>query len=284
MTVYRAAHALARRGIPLFPCRPNAKTPCTARGLNAASTDVAVIQAWSRRWPHANLAVPMGLRSGLFAIDIDRKAQCDGLETLVALERELGPLPATLTAATASGGEHRYFRMPSATLRNSAGKLGRGVDTRGEGGYVVVPPSTIDGRLYRWTVRTALAELPSDWIHALAPQEPTRAPAAQWVPRTDAERTRVGAWCIRALQAEARSLADMPPGGRNQRLWNAASALGGLLHLGSIDAADVRSALLWACSTWSRRDARKDADTLERGLVFGLAHPRQLYLGDDRAA
>src|SRR5690606_16269268 len=122
--VYAAAHAYADRGIPVFPCVPNEKRPLTPRGLHDASTDHDVIRLWARRWPHANLAMPTGLRSGLLVLDIDRKPSSDGAETLRAIKRDLGELPVTLTARTPSGGEHRFFRMPTGTvIRNSVGKL-----------------------------------------------------------------------------------------------------------------------------------------------------------------
>ncbi len=290
MDVYRTASALAAKGIPVFVCAPNAKNPLTPRGLHDASTDPEVIRGWERRYPDANLAVPTGLRSGLFVVDIDRQPERDGLQTLAALEPTLGALPVTLTATTPSGGGHLYFRAPAVALRNSAGKLGPGIDTRGEGGYVLVPPSYVVDREkgyegpYRWSVRAPVAELPAAWIEALAPAVRPSAHVLPWEPRNDDERTRADRWCVRALQDEARELAGTARGARNDRLWRAAAALGGLVHVGGIDAEDVRHALGWACAQWGERDARKDRDTLERGLAFGLQHPRRIDIGGDRAA
>jgi hypothetical protein len=282
ITVYRAALGYARRGIPVFPCRANRKEPATTHGFADASTEPAQIERWFRS-SRANIGIPTGLRSGLFVLDIDRHS-ADGMRTIGGLEQTLGALPQTTTARTAGGGEHRYFRMPGVTLRNSAGKLGPGVDTRGEGGYVVAAPSAIDGVTYRYTVRVRPAELPQAWIDALTPRERPSEPIEPWAPQDDRERTRAAAWCVRALQDEARELAAAPPGTRNDRLWRAAAALGGLVHAGAITSDDVHQALTWACSTWGRRDARKDLDTIHRGLAFGLANPRQIHLGDDRAA
>jgi hypothetical protein len=281
---YRAALALANRGIPVFPCVRGEKMPLTVRGFLDASDDPDVISAWFRQWPHANLAIATGLRSGLFVIDIDRKPEFDGLQTLAELEQVLGALPQTLTVGTWSGGEHRYFRMPPTVLRNSAKRLGTGLDTRGEGGYVLCPPSMIDGVPYRYSLRVSPADMPAQWVAALTPTaRPTEA-AAPWAPRDDRERSRAAKWCVTALQQEARDLAATPPGARNDRLWRSAAALGGLVHAGGIDVDDIRRALTWACSMWTERDPRKDMDTLQRGLCFGLAHPRQIQLGDVRAA
>lgn len=284
MTVWRLAHRYAARGVPVFPCLPDGKRPLTRHGLHDASTDRDVIASWARAWPGANLAIVTGHWSGLYVIDVDRKAGGpDGMATLETLEGTLGTLPTTLTSFTPGGGEHRYFRLPvDLILRNTNSKLGPGVDTRGEGGYALVAPSVIDGRAYRWVVRTPPVELPARWIEVLAPRPPVRpAPRA---PSGDTEQSRVAAWCQRALQDEARQLAAAAPGTRNHRLWCAAAALGGLVHLGVFDVAQAREALAWACSTWSARSASKDAATLERGLAFGLANPRSIDLGGDRAA
>ncbi len=178
--------------------------------------------------------------------------------------------------------------MPGATIRNSAGKLAGedapGLDVRAEGGYVLVAPSIIDGRSYAWSERRAVAELPPAWIAALTPAARATVETPMWKPSGDDDRNAAARWSIKALQNEARELASAPAGTRNDSLWRAAAALGGLLHLGGIDASDVRRALLWACSTWGARDERKDAATLERGLAWGAANPRDVDLTDRRAA
>jgi hypothetical protein len=151
----RAALAYARRGVPVFPCEPGGKRPLTYNGFWDASSDPRRVAAWWDRWPRANLGVPTGERSGLLVLDIDRGA--GGPESLAALEREHGPLPRTAKTRTGGGGVHVFFTYPAEEeVRNSAGKLGPGLDVRGEGGYVVVPPSrTRDA--YEWLDRTPLA-------------------------------------------------------------------------------------------------------------------------------
>ncbi len=289
MTLYKTAHALADKGIPVFPCVANEKRPLTGHGLNDATTDHSAIDVWARRWPQANLAVPTGYRSGRLVLDLDRKDGRDGLASLAALECDLGKLPDTLIATTPSGGQHRFFRMPEVTIRSSAGKVSGaeapGFDVRAEGGYVLVAPSIVGGQVYRWTARAPVADLPAQWVGVLARQvEPPQVPADPWKPRDEAERSRVRRWCVRALQQEARDLAASPVGTRNDQLWRSAAALGGLVHLGAIDAEDVRRALTWACSAWGTRTPLKDRQTLENGLRFGVANPRGAQIGDDRAA
>lgn len=156
-----AALNYAARGWPVFPCKPGGKAPLTRRGHLDASTDPEQIAAWWTAHPDANIGVPTGERSGLLVLDVDDPAGLD------ALEAERGELPATRTHSTGSGGMHYLYRYPAgAEIRNSAGKLARGLDVRGEGGYVVVPPSHTT-RPYQVLDELPLAEPPAGLMAAL---------------------------------------------------------------------------------------------------------------------
>jgi len=151
-----AALAYARRGIPVFPCEPGGKAPLTYNGFWDATTDPRRIKAWWGRWPGANVGVPTGERSGLLVLDVDLRG--GGPESLAGLERTGGPLPETAKARTGGGGTHVFFRYPAGEeVRSSAGKLGPGLDVRGEGGYVVVPPSHTRSA-YEWLDSAPLAD------------------------------------------------------------------------------------------------------------------------------
>lgn len=287
--VYAAALRYADRGVAVFPVEVNGKRPLTAHGVHDASTDPNVIGAWWRRHPRANLAIATGSRSGLVAIDLDTKRGADWRATVAGLERDFGELPATLASETPSGGEHRWFRIPAgAVIRNGAGRvLGEdapGFDWRADGGYVLAPPSKIDGRAYVWRDRLPTAELPVRWVEALAPAKRRAERVEPWRPTDAHERDRLTRWCVRALQQEARALAEAPTGTRNDRLWRSVAAIAGLVHVGAYGASDVRHAMQWACSQWHPRDARKDLDTIERAMAFGLANPRHVSLPDGKAA
>jgi hypothetical protein len=158
--VARAALAYSRRGIPVFPCEPSGKRPLTYNGFWDATTDLPRLSAWWRRWPDANVGVPTGEQSGLLVLDVDSDA--DGPDSLALLERLYGPLPRTAKARTGGGGVHVFFRYPAGeVVRNSAGKLGPGLDVRGEGGYVVVPPSRTQST-YEWLDKAPLAG--AEWL------------------------------------------------------------------------------------------------------------------------
>jgi hypothetical protein len=148
--VLDAALDYARRGKLIFPCRAD-KRPFTEHGFKDATSDEQRVREWWHQCPEALIGMPTGSASGLVVIDVDMKESRDGETSLGALERELGPLPATVEALTPSGGRHLYFRAPlDMAISSSAGRLGVGLDVRAEGGYVIVPPSRINGRRYEW--------------------------------------------------------------------------------------------------------------------------------------
>ena len=141
----RRALEYAEDGIPVFPCKRGGKEPLTPNGHLDATTDKSRITAWFNRWPNANIAVPTGKRSGFFVLDVDKDSW--GFGTLEALEEQFGELPPTRTVKTGRGGLHYHFKYPEdgTVIPNSSGRLGPGIDIRGEGGYVLVPPSTTEG-------------------------------------------------------------------------------------------------------------------------------------------
>lgn len=160
----RTALALAERGLAVFPCQPRAKEPATPRGCLDASKDPHMLRHWWGLNPHYNVAIATGDISKIFVLDIDA---LDAELELRRLEAAHDPLPATVEAVTARG-RHLYFNMPDAPVRNSAGKVAAGIDTRGVGGYVLAPPSIHpSGRAYAWSVdsASAIADAPA-WLLA----------------------------------------------------------------------------------------------------------------------
>lgn len=185
-------HALryAQRGIPVFPVSAATKAPLTSQGFKNATADEArVIALWKRVGLEAGIGIPTGAPSGIAVIDIDPRNGGDkGLERAIG---DLGPLPETVMVRTPSGGWHYWFGVPDGvTIPNSAGKLGRrrgddsppsGVDVRGDGGYVVAPPTrTPAGAAWSWMHRdsTSLALFPAPWLEAASAgrQATARAP------------------------------------------------------------------------------------------------------------
>jgi hypothetical protein len=165
------ALAYARRGLPVFPVR--GKLPLTEHGHKEATTDAAKIRGWWSHSPHANVAVPTGAPSRLMVVDVDPRHGGD--ESLAALQATHGSLPETLEARTGGGGRHLFFALSDGqSVRNSSGKLGPGLDVRGDGGYVVVPPSIHPDtkQSYQWANRVKPASVPSWLMQALSAPTP----------------------------------------------------------------------------------------------------------------
>lgn len=160
--VLAAALEYAARGKPVFPCGPT-KRPLTQTGFKSATTDSAIIEEWWTRWPDALIGMPTGRASGIVAIDLDVREGYDGADALAQMESAYSKLPETIESLTAGGGRHLLFEWPGFEVKNSASKLGLGIDVRGDGGYIIVPPSVLpDGRRYEWEASNpdAPAKLP----------------------------------------------------------------------------------------------------------------------------
>jgi hypothetical protein len=159
-----AAIALAQRGLSVFPCQPRGKEPATSRGLHDATTDLDRINKWWRAVPDLNIAIATGPVSGIWVLDVDGD---DGEASLRKFEAEQGALPSTVEVITGRG-RHLYFRA-TRDIKNSAGQVAAGIDTRGAGGYVLAPPSIHpSGRAYAWSVDSGseFTDAP-DWLVAL---------------------------------------------------------------------------------------------------------------------
>jgi hypothetical protein len=159
---HRIAAYTTALGFSVFPCRPGEKVPATVDGFQSATRDPErVVSYWSKN-PDANVGVATGKPSNIVVIDVDGDDSLDAMSHLRSLESAYGDLPPTLSAVTPSGGQHFYFAWPGVPIYNRTG-LKPGIDVRGDGGYVLVKPSEVDGRPYEWDERVAIAELP-EWL------------------------------------------------------------------------------------------------------------------------
>ena len=142
----------ASEGFQVFPLVPLEKRPKTSNGFKSATTDSHRIWNWWEESSSAGVAIRTGRLSGgpsFFVLDIDTGTDKDGFEALERLERDHEKLPDTLSVSTPSGGSHRYFMIPqSREVSNSASGIGEGLDIRGEGGYVVAPPTQLPNGKY----------------------------------------------------------------------------------------------------------------------------------------
>lgn len=159
-TLVSQALRLAEEGFPVFPCKGD-KTPACKQGFHDATTDPDKIQRLFARTDAELIGLPTGKASGLLVIDIDKKNGKNGFKWPA-----LNELPPTRLVATVNGGRHYYFKMPDADIKCSAGSLYEGVDVRGDGGYVIAPPSSG----YKLIVDDEPAELTKALLSDLQPQ------------------------------------------------------------------------------------------------------------------
>lgn len=173
-----AALTYASNGWAVFPCAPNTKVPLMGtHGIKDATTDVALIRAWWSREPNANVAIACGKTSGIYVVDIDVDVgrNINGYDSVN--EGELTP---TAYVNTPRGGLHMYYRCESEPPR-SKNNFRRGIDIRGDGYYVLAPPSKHpNGGVYQWGAYGQFAEYPD----VFKPQEasPVVAPWREAVP------------------------------------------------------------------------------------------------------
>ena len=180
-----AAREYVERGWSVIPLQHADKRPLIRwQEFQYRRAEPPEVESWLQRWPDANLGVVTGLVSGLIVVDIDPAH--GGEESLAALQAAKGTLPVTQSVRTGGGGRHLYFRHPGGVIRNRAG-LRPGIDLRGDGGYVVAPPSLHpNGRRYAWipdrgSHEAALASLPVWLLTSEAHQSPLIGrPPAYW--------------------------------------------------------------------------------------------------------
>jgi putative DNA primase/helicase len=205
-TLLDAALSYADRGWHVFPCHtPTAdgcscrqdacedigKHPRTKHGFKDATTDEAQIRRWWKMWPAANVAIRTGAVSALAVLDRDDYK--NGSDTLEELERTYSPLPETVLGLTGGGGQHYLFAHPGNHVPTDVDTLGAGLDTRGDGGYIIAPPSLHkSGKRYAWEVLhepqdMPLAPLP-DWVQALCQKTARQAGPSAGEPIPDHQR------------------------------------------------------------------------------------------------
>jgi hypothetical protein len=186
----QAALTYAARGWDIFPCHTPTPDGCSCRldcgrigkhprtqhGLKDATIDEVTIRRWWQQWPQANIAIATGIGSGVVVLDED--SYKGGDTSRVGLEHTYSLLPETVQQLTGGGGVQYLFAHPGTPVKNGVETLGPGLDIRGDGGYIIVPPSLhASGRRYAWEMthhpdETPLAPMPA-WLLALC-QDTTR--------------------------------------------------------------------------------------------------------------
>jgi hypothetical protein len=265
------AHALqyAARGWSVFPVGKN-KRPLTKHGFQEATLDPEQIRAWWLWSPRALIAVATGRPSGIVGLDIDVKQSRNGLVTLELLG--VGGHPTAPTAHTPSGGLHILFGWPGFRIPCSTDKLGPGLDVRGDGGYLVLPPGP--GR--SWDPHlgpdTALPPLPQ-WIVArcTSRQQQSRR-------RPSFHRSRLTPYGRAALDDAVRRIRHAAAGQQELTLNSEAFRVARLVGRGLLPAEVAYEALVWAAHQMPTYDPHRPWRTSEidrkvrRSFSQGLDH------------
>ena len=289
--ILQAALQYRERGWRVFPCHPATKQPVTGRGLHDATTDEATIRDWFTRWPGAMIGCRTGVESGIWVLDrdVDAEKGIDGMAAFKALADGKEPLPDTNTNKTPRGGVHSIFKWIDG-IKNSTSKLAHGVDTRGTGGYFILPPSRrSDGKYYETLVACEPSEAPQ-WLVELVVADKPATESVATDNNTDRELAAFAAAAARhrragngagygaaALDAECARVTGAPPGQRNHTLNAAAFNLGQLVAGGVLNESVVRLRLHDACAgngLVKDDGAAAVLATLNSGLGAGMRTPR----------
>jgi hypothetical protein len=151
-TQLEAALIYAEHGIPVLPCNWKyndegvlSKYPMVFKpGVYLATIDPITVQRWWTQWPEALIGVPGGWVTGIWYLDVDSKEHGgpDGMEAWYKLEVTNQPTIDTRSHKTGTNGVHYIFlENPNRPMGCKKGNLPKGIDPKGDGGYVIFPPS-----------------------------------------------------------------------------------------------------------------------------------------------
>lgn len=150
-------------GLSVIPVRPQLKTPILPWKVYQERYPTSEeIDKWSKRYGSCNWAVVTGTLSGVVVFDLDPGFEPERFDRYITTSGLLSPTWVTRTPR----GYHIWFRHPRTRVIGNRAHIFPGVDIRGDGGYVIVPPSILDaGRPYSWVASpldTPLLDLPGD--------------------------------------------------------------------------------------------------------------------------
>ena len=261
MTVVSKALRLAERGFHVFPCGAD-KSPVCPRGFHAATRDPARIERLFGHDAAELVGVPTGTINGFDVMDYDPKN--GGAQSIAALRYRLPP---TREHRTRSGGGHLvYLHAPG--VRNTASKIAPGIDTRGDGGYVIWWPE--HGCL------TSNVADPAPWpswlLETVLRQPPPIEENALWRQRVAGDET----YARRLVQRQLEKVASARPGQRHDTLRAAGKVMGGIIDLdGDLTKSQVAAQLLSAVKEAGGADVVENnaTATIEWALAWGKARP-----------
>lgn len=263
----------AEQGLRILPIPARSKRPVLKDWPNQATDNPETILEWFDREPAGNYGI---LADGLLIVDVDPGKGGDAW--LSAHEEDL---PETWRHQTGSGGAHLLYLAPDGQAIGNRAGIAPGVDIRGVGGQIVGPGSIHpDGGAYEILTGPddcPLCEAPP-WLVRLALPPSTGSGHAQGGNGHDRSSDTLGsanAYAEAALADECKLVATAGEGTRNDRLFQAAANLGGLVGAGALGRGRVEMALTGAAQAAGLHHP-EIAPTLKSGIERGIAEPRDL--------
>ena len=175
----QAAARYAAAGMLVFPCVPGEKRPLTAHGFHDATTDPRQVRAWWARSPMGNIGIPTGAASGVEVVDVDRRPERSGFIPFERARRAGITAWWAVLVRTPSGGIHAYYPADENRRQQSWQAPRVHIDFRGEGGYVLAPPSIVGagarqaGYAVMATAKRAPVSIDAKMLHSFLDPLPT---------------------------------------------------------------------------------------------------------------
>lgn len=263
--------------IGVIPIKRKSKTPLIEGWKEKATCDVKIIRRWAKTWSYCNFGVVTGRSSKLLVLDVDG---VEGQKAFEALKQKHGKLPRTLRVKTHRG-FHLYFWTGKVRIHNSVGKLGDGLDVRGDGGYVVAPGSSHpNGSRYEFAEgcgidEAGIADAPG-WLVELVrrPPVPDNPPLGR-KPTSPKARYRLKAYVIAIKEKELHRLKTAPEGQRNTTLNRCAFKIAQLVHHGFFEGGEAK-ARLRLIATQIGLEPQEIESSIKSGWTAGVSSPRDI--------
>ncbi len=275
-----AALAYAAQGLPVFPCNPLNKRPLTKHGFQDSSRDADIVAQWWKQWPTAMIGMPTGEASGIWVLDVDDPK---------AFEAAAPALPPTRKVMTGKGYHLHFANDPEVRNAQRHGARGwpfpelPGAEVRGEGGYVIVPPSVHpSGKAYTWANNDLPVSAPVSLLEVVTRKRGNLSDL-YLEPRREVISAAGGSdapYGLKALENEYVAILLAGDGEQESTLNEAALKLGALVAGGELSAKTAKAKLIEAGLGMTSHDPRNpwtDAVVrakVERGLADGGKFPR----------
>ena len=265
MDMVQKALQYAQFGWRIFPCSQD-KRPLIKEWQLKATHDPDQLKEWWEKWPDANIGMATGPGSGVWALDVDLP---EGPINLGKIQQDKDePISEKLWQKTGSGGMQIFFAWNGRNIRNTASKIATGIDTRGDGGYVILPPSIHpNGKRYEWQQKSTPDKAP-EWLLDML-----ESPAFKNEQSASKSCLKSSEYGRKAMASEISDLSSASEGTRNNQLNTSAFRLGQLIGGGELDESQVKTTLFGVALGLGLEEVQS-RKTIDSGISKGKLSPR----------